>query len=103
MAFLNTTLTNLDTNSVGAKTASIDVTGQTIVAWRVISKTGSHNNHRIKVRGSLDDTTFFPLKFTLEGADVMSTLIDLSIGYIKFRVSTAEGSTSTVDIGINAK
>lgn len=103
MAFLTQTLTNLDTNSAGAKTSSVDVTGQTIVTWRVIPITGSHSNHRISARGSLDNSTFFTLNSTLEGADVMTTKVDFGIGYIKFRVTTAEGSTSTVDIGINAK
>jgi len=103
MAFLSTTLTHLDTNVVGSKTSSVNVTGHTIFTWRVIPKTGSHNNHRIGLRGSLDNSTFFPLNSKLEGADVMSTEVNFPIGYIKFRVSTAEGSASTVDIGVNAK
>ena len=103
MAFLSQTLTNLNTNLVGDKTSSIDVTGQTVITWRVISKTGSHDNHRIGLRGSLDNTTFFPMNSRLEGADVMSVENNFAVGYIKFRVSTAEGSISTVDIGVNAK
>lgn len=103
MAFLNTTLSNLNTNNQGSLTTSVDITTQTQIAWRVIPKTGSHANHRVSLRGSLDNVTFFPMNFTLEGADVMSIQNDFPIGYIKFRVSTAEGSTSTVDIGVNAK
>ena len=103
MAFLTQTLTNLNTNSVGAKTSSVDITAQTLVTWRVIPNSGSHDNHRVSLRGSFDNVTFFPLHSTLEGADVNSVERDLAIGYIKFRVSGAEGSASKVDILINAK
>lgn len=103
MAFLTQTLTNLDTNSVGSITSSVDVTGQTMIAWRVVPVSGSHNNHKISLRGSFDNVNFFKLKSRLQGADVTSIEHDFSIGYIKFRVSTTEGSASKVNIFINAK
>lgn len=102
MAFLNDTKTNLDTNLVGDKTSSIDITEQTLVTWRIVPVSGSHDIHRVSLQVSYDNVTFKSANAKLEGADVESTKT-VAHGYIRFRVSKAEGSTSKVDILINAK
>lgn len=103
MAFLNQTLINLDTNTVGSLTNSIDITNHSMFGWFVDAKSGSHDNHRIGLQVSLDNINWRSANSGLEGANVRSEQHDFPYGYIRFRVSKAEGSASEVDIVVNAK
>lgn len=102
MAFLTNTLSDLDTNSVGSLTIGIDITGQKLISWVVAPKTGTHLNHRIGLQISFDNTNWVSANSRLQGDKVFSTK-EIAAGYIRFRVSKAEGATSTVDIIVNAK
>jgi len=103
MAFLTNTKSALDTNVLNAVTASLDVTAQQFVSWCVVDATGAHDNHVITMQLSLDNVTFFDSPSKLLGADRISIENNMSVGYIRWKVTTAEGATSTVDIIINAK
>ena len=103
MAFLSTTRNNLNTNNQGATTSSIDVTSQTMFAWKVIDRSGSHDNHKVGLQVSFDNNTWIAAGIRLEGIDVFSEERDFPYGYIRFRVAVAEGSASKVDIEVNAK
>lgn len=103
MAFLTQTLLNLNTNVQGATTNSIDVTAQTILGWRIISKSGSHNIHKIALQFSFDNQNWSASGSRVKGSDVTSIKSNIAVGYIRFRVTIVEGSTSTVDIIVNAK
>lgn len=103
MGFASTTLADLNTNILNATTSSFDVKSQTSIAWCIINKTGSHDNHKILLQFSLDNISWVNSNHSLEGVGALSTQQDIITGYIRFKVSKVEGSTSTVDIGINAK
>ena len=103
MAFATTTISGLNANSGGATTASVNVTAATMVSWCVVGVTGTHSNHKITVQISFDNVTFLDAPSKLTGTGVYSTLSDVGVGYLRFKVETVEGAVSTVNIIINAK
>lgn len=102
MAFSTQTISGINTNSSAAATAGIDVRTQSCLAWTVQGATGDHDNHKITLQLSLDNTNWIDYGH-LTGINVLANLALQAIGYIRFRVKEAEGATSTVNIVINAK
>ena len=103
MGFLNVTRSGLDTNVANAVTASVDITAQTSFSWCVFGATGAHDNHVVIIQYSLDNITFVDSSAKVLGTDIISQEHDITAGYLRWKVLTAEGATSTVDISINAK
>ena len=103
MAFVSTTKSGLNTNSLGAVTTSIDITAATMFSWCVTGATGAHANHKVKLEISFDNTKWLDSASHITGIDVFSSENDVSIGYIRFMVDVVEGATSTVDIIVNSK
>jgi len=103
MGFNSATLTVLNTNVLNEVTTSVDIKANTSFVWCIISVSGDHDNHKVVMQVSLDNSVWSDSNSKLEGSEVMSIEHDLPFGYIRFKVLIAEGATSTVDVGINAK
>ena len=101
--FATNTLSALNTNSLGATTASIDITERLAVAWTIQGATGDHDNHKIMPQYSLDNSNWMDSGSGLTGTGVFAIREILPVGYIRFKVSVVEGTTSTVNIIVNCK
>ena len=103
MAFVTNTLSGLNTNSLAAVTASLNVQTQSSIAWTVQGATGTHASHEITLQLSLDNINWINTSSVLARVDVLSVNTDLVIGYVRFCVTKLEGATSTVNIVVNTK
>lgn len=92
------TETGKNTNSTATVSASVLLTGASNgVRVKVDANSGDHSNHIIKVQISADDIVWVNTDWEITGAGFNLSTDDLGNGYVRLKVSTAEGSASTVD------
>lgn len=102
MAFKTQTLSNLNTNSLLAATASVDITAQSEITWTVQDRSGAHTDHETTLQVSLDNTNWENTDSVIHGTNGIRSKKDLP-GYVRFCTTIVEGAASTVNIIINAK
>ena len=94
--------TDFDTNSTSTATSSLDIRDNKHVTWGISATTGTHATHVIKLQQSLDNVTFSNTGSILTGVGIKDNL-QITARYIRLKVTTAEGSASTVEVRIHAK
>lgn len=92
----------MNTNSSGALTSSLDVREATLIALLVVGKTGTHASHIITLQSSPNDTDWFDMTDTLTGDGVLHD-VSCACKFIRAKVTTPEGGTSTCDVYIQIK
>lgn len=93
----------LDANANSVTTA-LDIKNNTHVAWSVEEKTGSHSTHVLTFQRSTDNVNWDSSSSTLTaGTTYQIKNLQARARYIRIKVTTVEGSASTVDIVVNAK
>lgn len=94
--------TAVNANSTSSVTPSVFTGDASSVALQVVGETGTHATHVVKLQGSVDGTTFVDTATTItgEGGALLTTPV---YPWHRAKVTTAEGGTSTVTIGIFAK
>jgi len=95
----------LDANDTNAVTAGLDIKNNSLIGWSVLEKTGSHGNHVLTLQRSTDNVNWDDTSSTVTAgtAYTVKQASDVVVRYVRVKVTTAEGSASTVDIVINAK
>ena len=95
-------VSGLDTNNLNATTISLDISDNEAVAFSVVNASGAHTTHVITLQCSLDDSEWFDISTTITGLGVKNN-ITIITKFVRLKVTTAEGGTSTVDIIIQGK
>ena len=91
------TETGKDANSTATVSASIPLlSGIDAVNFTVDAASGDHDNHIVTLQTSPDDIVFSDSGFTLE-SNGMKLASGLSTSFVRLKVTTAEGTASTVD------
>lgn len=93
--------TGLDANATTTST-SLDVKDNENVAYSVVAATGTHATHVITLQCSLDDSAWQDTPSTITGVGVVDN-VSVTTRYVRLKVTTNEGSASTVDIIIQGK
>ena len=91
----------IDANAT-TTTTTLHVDDNNKVAFHVVAATGSHATHVITLQCSLDDSNWFDTSSTITGVGVV-TNVDVSTHFVRLKVTTNEGSASTVNIIIQGK
>lgn len=90
------------TSSVAPAAGYIDARGASLVTMQVVSVSGAHSNHVIKLQGSVDGVTFVDTATTLTGPG-SATLTSLAHPFYRAKVTTGEGGASVVEVYLFAK
>jgi len=95
----------LDANDTNSVTAGLDIKNNSLMGWSVLEKTGSHSAHVLTVQRSTDNVNWDNTASTITAGTSYQISVSGSVParYIRVKVTTAEGSASTVDVVINAK
>ncbi len=93
---------NADANSTSTVTASLDVKDAFVAFIEVTAVTGTHASHVLTIQCSADDSIWSNMAQTISGAGTVA-LADLGPRFIRGKITTAEGGTSTVHIYLRAK
>lgn len=84
-------------------TSSFATHGHRNIIFHVVANTGAHTTHVLTLQCSLDDSEWFDIAgATITGVGVKGG-ITINSEYVRLKVTTLEGGTSTVDIIIQAK
>ncbi len=102
--FIELKIQDFDCNVADGITVSMDVNHAKLsgVSFCTIAKTGTHATHVVGMQYSPDDTNWYDsidASITGVGYDVC----DCSMRYVRCKLTTVEGSASTVDIIIQAR
>jgi len=91
---LNVDANNTATVSSSVKLGSIVEYG----TFTIKANTGDHSNHVVTLQTSTDNSVFIDSAFTLTGVgDLYFTRLADSVNYIRLKITTAEGTASTID------
>ncbi len=91
----------LDANAATTST-SLDIQDDAKVAFSVVAATGTHATHVVTLQCSLDDSAWQDTSSTVTGVGVVDN-ISITTRYVRLKVTTNEGGTSTIDIIIQGK
>lgn len=96
--------TNLDSNNIDTVTNSLDIRGNQYISFDIKASgdSQSNSNHIITLQCSLDGSTWYNTNTTITGTGLVSN-IQMTCQYVRLKITTIEGSDSTIDININAK
>lgn len=95
------TKTDIDANT-NYTTESLDITDGTYVGLYVSSKSGSSSTHVVTLQISPDGVKWFDTDHTIKGTGNVHDVICIA-QYVRAKVTTREGSASTIDIDIISK
>lgn len=91
----------IDANAT-TTTASLDVKDDLNIAWSVVAATGDHANHIVTLQCSLDNSAWNDTGSTLTGVGVVDN-VSITARYVRLKVTTNEGTASTINIIIQGK
>ena len=94
-------ISGIDTDNNGAVTSSLYINGNKTVGVYVTAVTGSHATHVLTVQVSADDSNWFDSSSTVTGIGFVE--FDTIAQHVRAKVTTAEGSASTVDLFLTSK
>ncbi len=92
----------LDTNNNGAFSKSLDIRENKLLTFNVRGLTGTHATHVITLQRSFDNANFENTSAKVTGTGT-KTPVNIAVSHVRLKVTTAEGSASTVTITIQAK
>ena len=96
--------TSLNANSLNSVTPRLDIKEKTGLAWSVLEKTGSHSTHVLTIQRSTDNINWDNTSSKITaGTPYQIKTATVNVRYVRVKVTTAEGSASTVEVVINAK
>lgn len=98
--FFDEQIDGVDANVQG-NTEAIDIQSVKDITWSVVGVSGSHNNHVIRLQRSLDGVSWSGTSHSVTGED--SEQQRVTARFVRWRVTTPEGSPSTVNIHIQGK
>ena len=93
--------TGLDANATTTST-SLDVQDNENVAFSIVAATGTHATHVVTLQCSLDDSAWQDTTTTQAGVGVKDN-VPITTKFVRLKVTTDEGGTSTIDIIIQGK
>ncbi len=93
---------SFNTNNTATVSASLDIKDNKWVAWGAKQVSGGHSTHIITLQQSLDDSTWISTTSTLTGTGIVDN-VQITTRYVRLKVTTAEGSASSVSIIIHGK
>jgi exopolysaccharide biosynthesis protein len=93
--------TGIDANSTSTNGAVLDISDGFRVFLQVDGVTGTHATHTIKVQVSADNADWNDTAITVTGEG--SSQGEVFGRYIRYAVTTAEGSASTCDVHVQVK
>jgi len=100
--FSENTQTGLDANSTSTVSSSLDIAENNWVCYTILANTGTHATHVITLQCSPDDTNWYNTASTITGVGIIDN-VQIGARYVRLKVTTAEGGTSTVDVIIQGK
>ena len=106
MKFTDQTSTAVDANDTSSVTAGLDIKENSYVSWSIKHKTGSRTTYVFTLQCSTDNTNWENTSSTINaaaGAFKLNDNTQITARYVRVKCTTAEGSSSTVDVVINAK
>lgn len=94
---------NLDTNDTDTKTAGVDVKTCSQLTFYVIKNTGTHVNNIVTLQFSPEnvDESYQDSQYTIRGSGCLHVSDIESVAWVRLKVTTAEGGTSTSDLAID--
>ena len=93
--------TGLDANATTTST-TLDVQDNANVAFSIVGASGTHATHVVTLQCSLDDSAWQDTSSTVTGVGVVDN-VSITTRYVRLKVTTDEGGTSTIDIIIQGK
>jgi len=94
--------TGLDSDNTSSVTETFDISENDFLSWQVLAKSGSHSSHILTLQCSFDDVNWQNTSSTITGVGFKNN-VQMTTKYMRVKVTTAEGSASTVDVIIQAK
>lgn len=93
----------LDTDSTATKTAGVDVKTCSQLTFYVIKNTGAHVNHVVTLQFSPENVnaSYQDSQYTITGSGCLHVSDIESVAWVRLKVTTAEGGTSTSDLAID--
>ena len=92
----------LDTEVLSATTASLDVKGNGFVSLHIKAATGAHATHVVTLQCGPDDSTWTDTASTITGEGMVDN-VQITTRFVRLKVTTADGETSTVSGFIQGK
>jgi len=83
-------------------TSTLEVRSCEALIMYVIDRSGSHNNHIIKLEASPNNIDWMPYEIEINGVGCGKSMDIDFLKYVRASVTTKEGSTSEVEIFIQA-
>jgi len=96
------TTCDVNANSTDSVTESLATADAKYLGLFVTGETGSHNNHVVTIQISPDGESWSDNACIVTGAGAVDDALIIA-PYVRAKVKTAEGETSTVSITINIK
>ena len=97
-----TSKATIDTNTLGATGAELELTTETLITLYVIEKTGTHELHRVAIEYSPDGVNWFASQHSLNGHGHFMTEQVIATN-VRACVCRAEGSVSTAEVVLLAR
>ena len=93
--------TGLDANATTTST-SLNVQDNANVVFSIVGASGTHATHVVTLQCSLDDSAWQDMSSTVTGVGVVDN-VPVTTKFVRLKVTTNEGGTSTIDIIIQGK
>lgn len=100
--FTDQITTALDANSILSVTNSLDIRDDFYVSMQVIANSGGNTTHVVTLQCSLDSSTWKNTASSITGVGLVDN-VQVTARYIRAKITTQEGSPSTIDVLLNAK
>lgn len=88
-----------DTNSVSS---SLEITENDWICYNVLDGSGTHSTHVVTLQCSANNIDWYDTASTITGLGIVDN-VQIGARYVRLKVTTVEGATSTIDILIQAK
>ena len=94
-------ISGFDSNVLNGTSGSLYINGNSLVGIYVVDATGAHTTHVLTAQISTDDANWFTTSNTVTGEGYVE--FTTASQYVRVKLTTAEGGTSTCDISITSK
>ena len=94
--------TGLNADSISSATNSMDIRDNKYVAMQIVANTGANTTHVITLQCSLDGTTWKNTASSVTGVGLVDN-VQVTARYVRGKITTVEGGTSTINVFLNAK
>lgn len=96
-------IATLDTNVDNAVTGKLDTRRASLVTLHVEGKTGAHTTHVVQLQCSVDGVTWFDVAGETVTGEGIKMASNVAAQFIRAKVTTPEGATSTSEVTLQAK